>query len=192
MQNDSKIDVCAIPKPVLINIPVDDMERGLAFYQAFLGMPLARSLSYEISYHAPVSSDGILLTVNQRRFPGEPVTLYYHVADLDAVLKQIVEHGGKVTAGPYDLPLPKQLKPEFQEQFRDSPFYHGDAGDSMGSGASVADAEGNRFGLVQFNEWAHATFRLGEYATPVTAEQLVDQSIALNRKVPPPTEIFEG
>ncbi|GGK75128.1 VOC family protein [Sphaerisporangium melleum] len=191
MQNSSPIDVSAIPKPVLINVPVDDMERGLAFYQALLGMPLARSLSYEISYHAPVSSDGILLTVNKRRFPGEAVTVYYHVNDLDGALKLIAEHGGEVTAGPYDLPLPKQIKPEFQEQFRDSPFYRGDAGDSMGRGASVADADGNRFGLVQFSEWAHATFRLGEYATRVTPEQLVDQSIALNRKVPAPTEIFQ-
>jgi hypothetical protein len=61
----------------------------------------------------------------------------------------------------------------------------------MGRGASVADPEGNRFGLVEFTEWAHATFRLGEYAAPVTAEQLVDQSIALRRGVPDPTEIFE-
>ncbi len=191
MENTTEIDVSAIPKPVLINIPVDDMERGLEFYRTFLGMPLARSLSYEISYHAPVSSDGILLTVNKRRFPGESVTIYFHVTDLDATLKKIAEFGGEVTAGPYDLPLPKQIKPEFQEQFRDSPFYRGDAGDSMGRGASVADADGNRFGLVEFSAWAHATFRLGEYASPVTAEQLVDQSIALNRQVPPPTEIFQ-
>ncbi|MGI5485512.1 VOC family protein [Microtetraspora malaysiensis] len=191
MEIKSEIDVSAIPKPVLINVPVDDMERGLEFYQAFLGMPAARSLSYEISYHAPVSSDGILLTVNKRRFPGETVTVYFHVYDLDGALKKIVELGGEVTAGPYDLPLPKQIKPEFQEQFRDSPFYRGDAGDSMGLGASVADADGNRFGLVQFSEWAHATFRLGQYANPVTPDQLVDQSIALNRNVPPPTEIFQ-
>ncbi len=191
MEAKREIDVSAIPKPVLINVPVDDVARGVEFYQALLGMPLARSLSYEISYHAPVSSDGILLTVDKRRFPGEAITVYFHVADLDAMLKTIAEAGGEVTAGPYDLPLPKQVKPEFQEQFRDSPFYRGDAGDSMGRGASVTDADGNRFGLVEFSEWAHATFRLGEYATPVTAEQLVDQSIALNRKVPPPSEIFQ-
>ncbi|MBB5628725.1 hypothetical protein BJ981_004424 [Sphaerisporangium krabiense] len=138
-----------------------------------------------------MSSDGILLTVNKRRFPGEIITVYFHVNDLDGALKRIAERGGEVTAGPYDLPLPKQIKPEFQEQFRDSPFYRGEAGDSMGRGASVVDADGNRFGLVQFSEWAHATFRVGEYAAPVTGEQLIDQSIALNREVPPPTEIFQ-
>jgi predicted enzyme related to lactoylglutathione lyase len=184
-------DTRSIPKPVLINVPVSDVEAGLQFYEAFLGMTLARSLSYEVSYHAPVSSDGILLTVDKRRFPGEPITLFFHVYDLDAMLKTITDRGGEIAAGPFDLPIPQAVRPEFKDEFRDSPFYRGEAGDSMGRGASVADPEGNRFGLVEFTEWAHATFRLGEYAAPVTAEQLVDQSIALRRGVPDPTEIFE-
>ncbi len=174
-----EIDTTRIPKPVLINVPVDDLESGRAFYEPLLGMPLARSLSFEVSYHAPVSSDGILLTVNPRRFPGEPITVYFHVPDLTEALKVITENGGTVTAGPYDLPIPQQIQPELRERYRESPFYSGEAGASMGTGASLQDPSGNRFGLVQFSVWAHATFRLGEYATPVTAEQLVDQSIAL-------------
>jgi predicted enzyme related to lactoylglutathione lyase len=182
-----EIDTSVIPKPVLINVPVDSIETGARFYESLLGIPLALSLSFETSYHAPVSSDGILLTVNQRRFPDEPITVYFHVADLDATLATLVAAGGLVTAGPYDLPIPQDIEPELRERYRHSPFYSGEAGGSMGRGASVADPDGNRFGLVQFSEWAHATFRLGRYATPVTAEQLIDQSIALRGRPPAPS-----
>ncbi|MDQ0787572.1 VOC family protein [Streptomyces sp. B3I8] len=181
-----------IPKPVIINVPVDDVDAGTEFYEHFLGLRLARSLSPEqISFHAPVSSDGILLTVNKRNFPGEGVTVMFAVEDLDRALDEWKATGGTVVAGPYDLPLPKRIRAEFRDQFRDSPFYRGEAGDSMGRGASLHDPEGNRLGIVEFSEWAHATFALGAYAKPVTAEQLADQSIALSRRVPATTQMFD-
>ncbi|MEU1146609.1 VOC family protein [Streptomyces sp. NPDC005863] len=182
-----------IPKPVIINVPVDDVDAGIDFYESFLGLRLARSLSPDqISFHAPVSSDGILLTVNKRNFPGEGVTLMFAVEDIDAALASWKAAGGTVVAGPYDLPLPRKIRDEFRDQFRDSPFFRGEAGDSMGRGASLHDAEGNRMGIVELSEWAHATFALGAYARPVTAEQLKDQSIALARRVPATTEMFDA
>ncbi|MET7358975.1 VOC family protein [Streptomyces sp. NPDC005562] len=182
-----------IPKPVIINVPVDDVDAGIDFYESFLGLRLARSLSPDqISFHAPVSSDGILLTVNKRNFPGEGVTLMFAVEDIDAALASWKAAGGTVVAGPYDLPLPRKIRDEFRDQFRDSPFFRGEAGDSMGRGASLHDAEGNRIGIVELSEWAHATFALGAYARPVTAEQLKDQSIALARRVPATTEMFDA
>lgn len=181
-----------IPKPVIINIPVDDVDAGIEFYEQFLGLRLARSLSYEISFHAPVSSDGILLTVNKRHFPGEGVTIMFAVENLDEALESWVSAGGTVVAGPYDLPIPKSIRTEFRDQFRDSPFYRGEAGDSMGRGASLHDAEGNRLGIVELSEWAHATFALGVYAKPVTDEQLKDQDIALHRRVPAITQLFDA
>ncbi|MEU8959789.1 VOC family protein [Streptomyces sp. NPDC048518] len=182
-----------IPKPVIINVPVDDVDAGIDFYESFLGLRLARSLSPDqISFHAPVSSDGILLTVNKRNFPGEGVTLMFAVEDIDAALVSWKAAGGTVVAGPYDLPLPRKIRDEFRDQFRDSPFFRGEAGDSMGRGASLHDAEGNRMGIVELSEWAHATFALGAYARPVTAEQLKDQSIALARRVPATTEMFDA
>lgn len=181
-----------IPKPVIINIPVDDVDAGIEVYEQFLGLKLARSLSYDISFHAPVSSDGILLTVNKRHFPGEGVTVMFAVDDLGEAMETWKAAGGTVVAGPYDLPLPKSIRAEFRDQFRDSPFYRGEAGDSMGRGASLNDPEGNRLGIVELNEWAHATFALGRYANPVTADQLKDQSIALNRRVPATTELFNS
>ncbi|MBE1493147.1 putative enzyme related to lactoylglutathione lyase [Amycolatopsis lexingtonensis] len=180
-----------IPKPVIINVPVDDVDTGIKFYEQFLGLTMARSLSYEVSFHAPVSSDGILLTVNKRHFPGEGVTVMFHVEDLDRALEDWKAAGGTVVAGPYDLPLPHRIREEFRDQFRDSPFYRGEAGDSMGRGASLNDPEGNRLGVVEFNRWAHATFALGEYARPVTADQLRDQQIALGRRIPATTQLFE-
>ncbi|MGH4031856.1 VOC family protein [Actinomycetota bacterium Odt1-20B] len=182
-----------IPKPVIINVPVDDVDAGIEFYEDFLGLRLARSLAPgQISFHAPVSSDGILLTVNKRHFPGEGVTVMFAVDDIDAALAAWKAAGGTVVAGPYDLPLPKKIREEFRDQFRDSPFYRGEAGDSMGRGASLNDAEGNRMGIVELSEWAHATFALGTYANPVSEEQLKDQSIALARRVPATTEMFDG
>ncbi|ATL28264.1 VOC family protein [Streptomyces formicae] len=182
-----------IPKPVIINVPVDDVDAGIDFYEGFLGLRLARSLSPEqISFHAPVSSDGILLTVNKRNFPGEGPTVMFAVEDMDAALASWKAAGGTVVAGPYDLPLPQKIRDEFRDQFRDSPFYRGEAGDSMGRGASLHDAEGNRLGIVELSEWAHATFALGAYANPVSEEQLKDQSIALARRVPASTQMFDA
>ncbi|GGX74291.1 VOC family protein [Streptomyces hiroshimensis] len=178
-------------KPSIVNIPVDDVAAGITFYQKMLGIPLARNLSYAIAYHAPVSSDGVLLVITKKRFEGEPVTVYYAVESLKESLGELTAEGGEVIAGPYDLPIPKKIRPEFREEFKHSPFAHEDAGDSLGTGASVRDPQGNRFGLLEFNEWAHATFKLGPYARPVTEEQMKDQMIALDRDVPQPAEIFE-
>jgi predicted enzyme related to lactoylglutathione lyase len=177
-----------IPKPVLINFPADDVEQSVGFFEALLGIPMARSLSYDVSYHAPVSSDGILLTVNKRRFPGEVPTVFFAVDDLAAALDVVVAEGGTVVAGPFDLPLPRTMDPAFRAQFRESPFVRGEAGDSMGTAATVHDAQGNRFGLMELAEWAHATFRVGRYHNPVTPEQMVDHSIALRRDVSSLTE----
>jgi predicted enzyme related to lactoylglutathione lyase len=178
-------------KPSIINIPVDDVPAGIAFYQTMLGVPLARNLSYAIAYHAPVSSDGVLLVINKKRFPDEPVTVYFAVDDLTKSLERLREMGGRVAAGPYDLSIPKKIRPEFRESFKESPFATSEAGDSLGTGASVHDHEGNRYGLIEFNEWAYATFKLGPHARPVTDDQMKDQMIALTREVPPPVELFE-
>ncbi|GAA2786935.1 VOC family protein [Crossiella cryophila] len=172
-------------KPAIINVPVDDVGAGIEFYQTMLGVPLARNLSHAIAYHAPVSSDGVLLVVSQKRFPGEPVTVYFAVESLEESLGRLTDLGGSVIAGPYELSIPKKIRPEFRESFKESPFATEEAGDSLGMGASVHDAQENRFGLIEFNEWAHATFKLGRYARPVTQEQLKDQMIALRRGVPP-------
>ncbi|WP_134662550.1 MULTISPECIES: VOC family protein [unclassified Amycolatopsis] len=179
-------------KPSIINIPVDDVAAGISFYQSMIGVPLARNLSYAVAYHAPVSSDGILLVVNKKRFPGETVTVYFAVRSLESSLSMLRELGGVVIAGPYELEIPKKIRPEFRESFKGSPFAKSDAGDSLGTGASVQDGEGNRFGLIEFNEWAHATFKLGSYGRPVSEDQMKDQMIALTRDVPPPVELFES
>lgn len=174
----------AIPKPAVINVAVADVAAAVRFYSGVLGIPLARSVSPELSYHAPVSSDGVMFTVTQQRFPGETTTVFYAVEDLAGAIAAVTAHGGTVVAGPYELAMPDEMMPVMRADFVESPFARSDIEPSIGQAVTVHDPEGTRFGLIEFAGWVHPSFCVGEFRKPVTADQLVDHNLALRRHWP--------
>lgn len=110
-------------------IPVRDLDRAQAFYEALLATPLRREQmganTLMLFGPADASVGGCLIAGPGVAAPSETGTLVYLNAEpsLDAALGRLVEAGGRVVMAKTQLP-----------------------GD-MGCFAHVADSEGNRVGL---------------------------------------------
>jgi hypothetical protein len=110
-------------------IPVRDLDRAQAFYEALLGASLRRETMGEhtlaVFGYDEAGVGGCLLAGNGAPAPTEQGTLVYLNAtpSLDAALERVQRAGGRITTPKVQLP-----------------------GD-MGAFAHVADTEGNRIGL---------------------------------------------
>jgi len=157
-------------KTVVVSVPVDDVVNAVKFYSTLLGIEFARSLSQEQSFHAPISNDGLQLTVNQRHYPGEPVTFYIAVDDLAAAINTAQQQGGKVAVQPFDLPVHAQGRAVIRANFPGVNI------DSLGRAAEIEDPSGNRIGLIQFTAWSRSEFQVD---VPLSAPVLAKHNTAI-------------
>ena len=93
-------------KPLLqyvdaITVPVPDLDRGLAFYGDVLGHELIwrNEATGQAGLRTPESSTEIVLTTRQSYEPD------WKVASADAAAEVFTANGGKVLAGPMDIPI---------------------------------------------------------------------------------------
>ncbi len=111
-------------KVVHWEIPMDDPERGVAFYESALGWTPERWGDMEYWTVGGPEGDGIGGGLTRRDEQSPSVTFYVDVVDIDATLARIEASGGtKVTDR---MPIP-----------------------GMGWMAVFIDTEGNRLGLFQ-------------------------------------------
>jgi len=110
-------------------IPVRDMDRAQAFYEALLGAPLRRETitgnTLAVFSYGETGIGGCLMTGSNAPAPSTDGTLIYlnAGAELDTVLARVGDAGGRITTPKVQLP------------------------DGMGCFAHIADTEGNRVGL---------------------------------------------
>jgi predicted enzyme related to lactoylglutathione lyase len=85
-----------MPSP-LIEFPADDAERALRFWRGVLGIDLeARPANAGSGWEAETGD--LRLGVHERgRGPGDTASLpYFTVADIEAAMERVREHGGSV------------------------------------------------------------------------------------------------
>lgn len=109
-------------------IPVADLDRAQAFYEAVLAAPLRREAmgpqTLAVLPYAEPATGGALLHGPDAPPPGAGTLVYLNVApSLDAAVARAVAAGGRVLVPRVDLP------------------------DGMGAFVHIADSEGNRVGL---------------------------------------------
>jgi predicted enzyme related to lactoylglutathione lyase len=110
-------------------IPVRDIDRAQAFYEALLGAPLRRETitgnTLAVFSYDETGVGGCLMAGATAPSPGASGTLIYLNAgpELDAVLARVAGAGGRITTPKVQLP------------------------DGMGCFAHISDTEGNRVGL---------------------------------------------
>ena len=84
-------------KLLFVNVPAESPGAISKFYSDFFGIPLARSLTERPeSYHAPIDEDGIDLNVTERQHPGEMLTCYFGVDNLDEAITTLQNQGARV------------------------------------------------------------------------------------------------
>jgi len=110
-------------------IPVRDMDRAQAFYEALLGAPLRRETitgnTLAVFSYGDTGIGGCLMAGSNAPAPSTDGTLIYlnASAELDTVLARVGDAGGRITTPKVQLP------------------------DGMGCFAHITDTEGNRVGL---------------------------------------------
>jgi predicted enzyme related to lactoylglutathione lyase len=158
-------------KIALVNVPSDNPDATQKFYSQFLGIDLARSLYEETeSYHAPISSDGIDLTVNPRHSPQETPMVMYAVDNLDHASREVENLGGERLWGPESLPIAPSALDDYRKNVQEE-FPGVNVTNDMGRAAIFQDPGGTQFGLVQLAEHAHGHFATGRFSQPLTDKQ---------------------
>ena len=111
-------------KVVHFDIPIDDADRAVAFYNTVFDWGLEQWGPMDYWTMAERPGDGIGGALGRREAPDEGVTIYIDVDDIDVALAAIEAAGGKPLSG--RMPIP-----------------------TVGWMALFADPEGNRIGLFQ-------------------------------------------
>jgi predicted enzyme related to lactoylglutathione lyase len=159
---------------VMVNFPAQNPDSLRDFYEDFLGAEMARGLHpTEDSWHAPISEDGIDVTINQRHDPSEQVVCYFAVDDLDEALRDAEAKGGRILWGPEDIEMPDNLLEDYRkawnEEYREAGVQ---VGRSMGNAAIVEDPEGTAVGVIELARHARGHFKDGKWRQPLTDKQV--------------------
>ena len=121
-----------MPRPVHFEIPSDNPENAIAFYQAVFGWTFQKwdgPMPYWLIITGPEGEPGINGGLLPRRDPAQPCVNTINVADLDASVTTVTAHGGKCV-------LPKMAVP------------------GIGWLAYCKDPDGNMFGMMQMDPGA--------------------------------------
>jgi predicted enzyme related to lactoylglutathione lyase len=119
-------------RPVHFEIPADNPERAIAFYETLFGWKFSQwagPMPYWLITTGPAEERGIDGGMLQRMHPGQGVVNTIDVKDLDACVATAVANGGEVT-------VPRMAIP------------------GVGWLAYCKDPEGNLFGMMEADEKA--------------------------------------
>lgn len=144
-----------------VNIPSDNPKETRQFFEKLFGIEMVPSLSDEVSYHAPVSDDGIDLNVGARHTPQESPTAFIAVDDLDRAVELAKTSGGSVVWGPDDLAIPDQDFDEYKQAVKEIDDL--DVREKrLGRAAIVVESGGSQVGLVELASHAEKHFNAGK------------------------------
>jgi predicted enzyme related to lactoylglutathione lyase len=173
-------------KLIQCNVPAHDLPKVREFYAKLLGTDdFARSLTEQVvSYHLPISFDGIKLTLTARQHGQEPIVCYFAVEDIHKTLQELRSAGGTVVAGPWALPVDPGVLEEYRtsvKQFQPDQ----NPGANVGYSALVRDPDGNIVGLTQLQPDVQKQFKFGRFAVALDDEQVAqhERARALGEKV---------
>ena len=163
-------------KLVFVTVPAKDPQRLAAFYEKFFGIDFGLTYGENVvSYHAPILREGVQLSIQQWFRQNDTTTCYYAVDDIAAAVAEVKEGGGQVVSDPRPLPILPPLVPIFRlmaQAFFDVTAQETAQATTIGTGAVLADPEGNQLGLIQFEPFMHAMYCIGRHTEPLSATQL--------------------
>ena len=159
----------------IVNVPTDNVAATRDFYSRLLGMDFARTLEVGAeSYHIPVSEDGIDLQAGPRRNPNETTSVFFAVDNLDQVLQDVNNAGGRVLWGPQNVDMTDGAFQEYQAGYRAvASRGEPDATKQMTRAAVVQEPGGTQLGLLQLAGHMEEYYQAGNrHQKPITDKQL--------------------
>jgi predicted enzyme related to lactoylglutathione lyase len=167
-------------RPIIISMDVNDPEQAAKFYTEVLGVEFARSLSNDsLSYHAPISSDGILLQLLKGpKKDSHEVVISFAVKNLDQALSEAIADGGTKLSAPVDLKIPEKILQHYKHTYARE-FAGQEAGSSLGLSCQIKTATGETIGLVQLDPHAEVFYTRHEVgATPWSSHPHLSRHLA--------------
>jgi predicted enzyme related to lactoylglutathione lyase len=161
---------------VAVNYPFSDSRRAQDFYGALMGVEMARSLTEAIESWHSLAAAGVMLTLGPQQHEEERNAIaHFAVADLNAAVEELQQHGGNRVADDFDMAVTGRARELTEREWR-SRGIREPVTESMGRGAIVQDPEGNLVGLIQLEPWARVSFQRGA----LTTEDLHDHGNVVN------------
>jgi predicted enzyme related to lactoylglutathione lyase len=171
-------------KLIMISVPSSNPAASRGFYASLLGIEFANALWEEgEAYHAPISPDGVMLSINQPHGSTSPIAIFA-VADLNGQLQNAQRLGCAVVYGPTPMPIAPSgvatYRAAYQEIYGQPP--QGNSS-SLGTAAIVRDPGGASVSLVQLEEHANQTFLAGPLQPAFTNLQVQahEKALAITR-----------
>lgn len=165
-------------KLMMVEIPTNDAETLVSFYDAILGLPDEFPLADNVvtdraSFHLPISSDGFYLQINEPKVEDNGPIHWFIVSDLDRVLTNVADNGGTVlTPEPFDVPITDEEFTNFTSVWSEALGENPPDTDTLGRVSFVTDPSGNELAFMELHEIAHPSFDFGEFEEPISAEMV--------------------
>jgi predicted enzyme related to lactoylglutathione lyase len=159
---------------IMVNLPSDEPTKTADFYASLLGIDMVPGLGGDSeTFHAPISEDGIDLTVNPQHAREERPTPFYAVDDLDEAVASVKRLGGQVVWGPEDIPIDDK---GFQgyKQIVEEEWHEKVTKQTMGRGLIAVEPGGTHVGLIDLAEHAHGHFAHGRYRKELSGAPGID------------------
>lgn len=171
-------------KLIMISVPSSNPAASRAFYASLLGIEFATALwDQGEAYHAPLSPDGTMISVNQSHGSTSPIAIFA-VANLGDAIQNAERLGCAVVYGPE----PMQIAPSgvaayraaYQEVYGQAPSGNST---SLGTAAIVRDPGGASVSFVQLEDHANQPFLAGPLQPEFTALQVQahEKSLAITK-----------
>ena len=162
-------------KLILCNVPTVNNDAARRFYSALIGEDLARGLNPQVeSYFAPLSRDGVDLTITQRFDDSERLTCYFAVDNLDQAIGELEGLGGEIVIPPRDVELGPQEARDFYVREKKKKGQDVRDPGKVGRMAVMLDPDRNHVGLMQLAEHAQPHFKVGRYQEGLDDEQVAE------------------
>jgi len=118
-----------MPKVVHFEIPADNPQKIIKFYTEVFGWKIEKwgDVDYWLVDTGPKTEPGIGGGIYPKEKPTDGTVNTVAVTDLEAYMEKVKTAGGQIVGSPMDIP-------------------------KVGRNVMALDAEGNKFGIIQFSE----------------------------------------
>lgn len=161
---------------IMVNVPAKDPKASRDFYSALFGIEFAPAWSDEVEgYHAPVSSDGIKLSVQEPGQGQQGLSCIFAVNNLEEAVQEIEKMGGQATRRSFSMPIAQSAIQAYAAcavRYGVSQELATSTMNNLGRAAVVKDPAGNSMVLVELEEHAHFSFKSGPLYEGLTSRQL--------------------
>ena len=168
-------------KLIMVNVPASNPKAVSSFYSSLLGIDFVPAWSDHVTgFHAPVSADGIKLSVQEPGQGQSGVAIIFAVDDLQGAIAEVEKMGGRAVGSPFDLPISESAMTAYGNAVKTAGLPTAAVTAKIGTAAVVKDPGGTSLVLVQLDPAAQYSFKTGPYHQGLSTVQMEEHKRELD------------